>query len=692
MVTSKPEERLPTRMTSTSKDQVNAKINERLDKVESKVNILDARMLEMVQHQRVQTDLLQHLLINSGVQVPRPPVLDANKKGEKSSVLPSPAELVARIPPPYYSPAEAQLRKEREALLARLDALSSKGPSSKGEKPTSEGEPSTSKSSSLNVTVSQVLVPFQTLPSSLAKGFKYRHVKVPVKKVETKIFNQGDNSLYNDLVPHHSNLPSSPNKPNGKNKIKDDFPMPQPDQFKLMGNTLHLAKFGKNLDLPQPIPQQDEYDENGNLKPRKAAYKPVLAADDRGFRSFLARIKRNGVDIVVPPGHPLYQKARDEEGVDDLELVRLAAQLGADDEEASVEMQKQLLEQAQLNLQKPSEQVKEKSEKPKSTRVKKTRAGKSTVTQVVSAAEQPKESREAKRKISYDEIKSKAVADLTEEEMRAIKHEPIEFDMSNLPFPQYFMSKDDLRKEERAVRHKKRRPVAFSYEKKKVPLPIKPPSTEVEISQVPDAARVPKSDYAYAIHLTQQPKIELFLNEIDEVRGIAGTATLPDRLSFHYKNGYNQQWPIERILDQDYSVLKVIFMKMKNPKGYTQNLRTAITLKMEEITREWNTPSDRPKRINLPHQLCRVHEHPDWLMEFRDSQGVRRFFRMIDHAPKADVDTLRFMQMKLDPSDPEENAFRRQLQKFVDERLEAAGHKKKQKDEDNFSRKRRRKY
>ena len=46
-------------------------------------------------------------------------------------------------------------------------------------------------------------------------------------------------------------------------------------------------------------------------------------------------------------------------------------------------------------------------------------------------------------------------------------------------------------------------------------------------------------------------------------------------------------------------------------------------------------------------------------MKFMDSLGVRRFFKMKDHAPKVDADTLKFMQMMLDPSDKEENMFLR---------------------------------
>lgn len=198
----------------------------------------------------------------------------------------------------------------------------------------------------------------------------------------------------------------------------------------------------------------------------------------------------------------------------------------------------------------------------------------------------------------------------------------------------------------------------------------------MEISNVPKVAKVPHTDYAYAVHLTQQPKIDLFIYEIAEVRGLPSTPKLPERLEIHYTRGYHKQWPLERILDQYFTVLKAIFKKMSNAKGYTQTLRTVVMKKMEEISREWNTPSELPKRINLPYQSCKVHQNPDRLMEFRDSQDTKRFFRMKDHTPKADVDILRFMQMRLNPSDKEENMFRRQLQKFIDERTEKGGRKK----------------
>ena len=99
-----------------------AKLESKLDTLERRVNILDARMHEILQNQRVQTDLLQHLLMASGISVPRYPALDENKRGEKEP-FPSPTELVSRIPPPYYTANELKARRKEDSIKERLDQL-----------------------------------------------------------------------------------------------------------------------------------------------------------------------------------------------------------------------------------------------------------------------------------------------------------------------------------------------------------------------------------------------------------------------------------------------------------------------------------------------------------------------------------------------------------------------------------------
>ena len=53
-------EKLITTMTESSKKS--EKLEARLDDIEAKLQNINARMSEMIQHQRIQTDLLQHLL------------------------------------------------------------------------------------------------------------------------------------------------------------------------------------------------------------------------------------------------------------------------------------------------------------------------------------------------------------------------------------------------------------------------------------------------------------------------------------------------------------------------------------------------------------------------------------------------------------------------------------------------------
>ena len=115
------DEKLPNKVVSSlsSSNKSHDKLIERLDGTDTRMKYLDGRMHEML---RVQTGLLQHLLIASGVSVQRPPSLDANKNGEMEP-LPSPTELVARIPPPYYTLAEQTVRKKRDSIKEKTDQL-----------------------------------------------------------------------------------------------------------------------------------------------------------------------------------------------------------------------------------------------------------------------------------------------------------------------------------------------------------------------------------------------------------------------------------------------------------------------------------------------------------------------------------------------------------------------------------------
>ena len=57
-------------------------------------------------------------------------------------------------------------------------------------------------------------------------------------------------------------------------------------------------------------------------------------------------------------------------------------------------------------------------------------------------------------------------------------------------------------------------------------------------------------------------------------------------------------------------------------------------------------------------------------MTFRDDQGIKRFFRLVDHARNADVDILREMQKRLDNKITKEAKFIKDLQREINKKLD----------------------
>ena len=55
-------------------------------------------------------------------------------------------------------------------------------------------------------------------------------------------------------------------------------------------------------------------------------------------------------------------------------------------------------------------------------------------------------------------------------------------------------------------------------------------------------------------------------------------------------------------------------------------------------------------------------------MTFRDDQGIKRFFRLRDHAKNVDIDTLRGMQKKLDNKITEEAKFIEDLHREINKK------------------------
>ena len=98
------------------------------------------------------------------------------------------------------------------------------------------------------------------------------------------------------------------------------------------------------------------------------------------------------------------------------------------------------------------------------------------------------------------------------------------------------------------------------------PFQVQSPSREVVIPHVLEIVKVPQSNYAHAFHISEQPPIELYLNELGWVKALRKTKRYPERMEFHYSSGSRISWPLHKILDQDYHVLKTVYLKLDSKK------------------------------------------------------------------------------------------------------------------------------
>ena len=99
--------------------------------------------------------------------------------------------------------------------------------------------------------------------------------------------------------------------------------MPKPDKSKLLCLAIHMGKFGKKWDETEEEKKEREKAEKERAEQEAkdiAEGKPVKPKLVVGkldkvsmWRSEFAYITRNSEVICVPPGHPLYAKAKEEQ-------------------------------------------------------------------------------------------------------------------------------------------------------------------------------------------------------------------------------------------------------------------------------------------------------------------------------------------------------------------------------------------
>ncbi|KAK1384073.1 hypothetical protein POM88_021808 [Heracleum sosnowskyi] len=204
--------------------------------------------------------------------------------------------------------------------------------------------------------------------------------------------------------------------------------------------------------------------------------------------------------------------------------------------------------------------------------------------------------------------------------------------------------------------------------------PIEPKEEPFEFDEVEKPPTNPE-DFIYIADTREESDLNLYLDDLVEVRGIGATHKLPERLVFVYKGGREQIWPLHRILGEDYQTLLVVFKCLKKDFGFTKTAKSEAVSKICQIKASWNKPNALPRTLKVPQTGNKIHLQPFWMMEFRDKDNCRRFFRIEDQLEKASNETLKFMQSNLGDQDEEEKIFYRRLQAQIEENNAKKGKK-----------------
>ncbi|KAK1397851.1 hypothetical protein POM88_007714 [Heracleum sosnowskyi] len=405
--------------------------------------------------------------------------------------------------------------------------------------------------------------------------------------------------------------PISPAKPKGKNIERIFYPAPKPDEFKVLGKLIIESK----------------------------------ESNHPSIRNQRAIIYRDSKEICIWVGHPNFAKAKAEES-ERAAMQALAVAQALEDEETFQE-------------EKAKDGANEAEPARKSVRQPKARAKRNLNFEKedsLDTAQAP--STTSAHQIPIDlPIGGKLACDPAHpvnfhDQPIMPKEEPIEFDEAY--FPKFLFEKDQpMKTKKRAVKAK---PVFV-----RKPQSQKPPTNP--------------EDCMYIADIREESSLHLDLDNLVEVRGIAASQKLPERLVFTYKGGREQIWPLYRILGEDYQTLLTVFRCLKKDFGFTKTAKSEVVSKICQIKASWNKPEALPRMLRVPSTGKKIHLQPYWMMEFKDKDNCRRFFRMEDQLDKASNQTLRFMQSKLGDQDEEEKIFYRRLQVQIEENNSRRGKK-----------------
>ena len=138
------------------------------------------------------------------------------------------------------------------------------------------------------------------------------------------------------------------------------------------------------------------------------------------------------------------------------------------------------------------------------------------------------------------------------------------------------------------------------------------------------------------------PGFNLDISKVIAIKAIGGTKRLPERLPFEMENGRKHICPVETILTLDYKTLVTVYNRISKDHVLGRQVASDVQRRIWKIREEKAPTDDLPTRMIVPNPTNRkIHFDPFYMMEFRDAQGQRRFFRMEDNLKTTSNEDLR---------------------------------------------------
>ena len=100
---------------------------------------------------------------------------------------------------------------------------------------------------------------------------------------------------------------------------------------------------------------------------------------------------------------------------------------------------------------------------------------------------------------------------------------------------------------------------------------------------------------------------------------------------------------------------------MKRTGGFTPPGKQLVLRRIQEIRNECTSKTGLSRKLKIPFTGKKIHYETVPIMEFRDKEGTRRFFRSKDQLRIASIATLKSLHAKVNKYDSDEARFYRIL-------------------------------